>query len=137
MNYATKYPRAWRLFFLVMLGIVLWSAIYRTNRSDHLSSGLLTEIALSWFALVPLYGYVYQKAIAIRWVWYLHLFAVIVLLVVAWFIMLYSGMALMMAGNAKEKLFFWSVFTVLLCTSCPYVFAIHQYAAKSAHLWAK
>jgi hypothetical protein len=137
INYATNYPKAWRLLVVVMTGIVLWFTVYRTYRSEQLSLSLLTEISLSWFALVPLYGYVFQKAITIRGVWLLHFFAVIVLLVAVWLLMIYSGMALMMAGNAEEKLVFCSVFVAFVCTTCPYAFAIRQYASKSAHLWAK
>jgi hypothetical protein len=135
MNYATKYPTAWRLYFFLSLVVFLSTTAYDIYRSQN--SGffdLLIGLAFGLFSLVPLYGYVYQRAVATPKVWRVYFwFTVIGLLILVFGLVVLVGLAKISWSN----LISFGLLIALCIASSIYLFAIDQYANKSNHLWAK
>lgn len=130
MNYATQYPRLWRTFFSFFAVGAAWTlidAIFFTEESFGKSAiGVISSFAL----LVPLHGYVWQRAYKPRWLWRVLLWWSILLFSVA---VLAAGFAL---ANVGEK----GVLVLLVCVAAIvveffYFFAVNQYLSHSPHLW--
>jgi hypothetical protein len=135
MNYATKYPTAWRLFFFLSLVAFFSTTAYDIYRSRNLGFfDLLIGITFGFFSLVPLYGYVYQRAIATPKVWRVYFwFTVFGLLISVFGLVVSVGFAKISGSN----LILFGLLTALWIAYSAYLFAIDQYANKSNHLWVK
>jgi hypothetical protein len=129
MNYATTYPRAWRLFFAFNAALVVSFIGYDIFHKP--SGGVLTQIigaVVGLSSLVPLHGYVWQRAHHPRWLWRsIFWFSVVAIVLgfTAGFITITS---------ARQ----WSLLLLLAVLMIPgliYLFAMDQYLNKSPHLW--
>lgn len=130
MNYATRYPSMWRWFFVASVAVVAWSIGYGFLHKP--SPGILTQLlsaTLGICGLVPLHGYVWQRAHRPKWLWR----------VMFWFstvsiaLTFVAGVAAIVANHQWALL---ALLAALLAPGVLYLFALEQYVNRSAHLWS-
>jgi len=129
MNYATSYPRTWRLFFALSVALVVWSIGYDlVQRPWSLAPMQIVSAALGVGGLVPLHGYVWQRIHHPRWLWR----ALFWFTLVAMALTLVAGV-ITIVGSKQ-----WSFLPLLAALVIPglvYLFALEQYVNKSSHIW--
>ena len=129
MNYARQYPRFWLGYFV--LSVLLFVGGVVATVADIQSSGPSDLIGLAYglIGLWPLYGYVRQRRYNPRWLWLVTLGISLVATALAVLLCLYTGVA---TGQAALPI---AIALAVAALSGPYVFALHQYLFRSAHIW--
>jgi hypothetical protein len=129
-NYARAYPRFWLAYFVASVILTAFSLL--SGLSDALvgrgSIQNMLGIAFSVLALMPLYGYVRQRKLGNRWLWW------IVLAISA----LSTGVNTLILLNLLSRIGpALSVLGGLLALAfvLPHLFALYQYVRHSGHIW--
>lgn len=130
MNYAVQYPRLWRLFFVFLVASALWTLIDSVFISSTSFWKGTIGVVLSALFLVPIHGYVWQRAYQPRWLWH----------VLKWWSVLLFGFAMLVAGFALSRVFAIGLLPLLAAIAAIlseyfYFFAVDQYLSRSPHLW--
>lgn len=132
MNYATQYPRLWRLFFWFLVANVAWTLLDGVISSSTSFWKAAIGSAFSILFLIPIHGYIWQRAYHPRWLWH----------VLKWWSILLFAFAIFVAGYALSRVFAIGPLPLLaavagLLSEYFYFFAVDQYLAHSSHLWSE
>ena len=129
VDYAPKHRRLW-LLYLVVSAVVAVAGILVGLRAAFAEGGLWRQVLaaiVSVLYLVPLYGYVQQKRISPRWLWWAVLVVAGTLIVTG---VVISGYFAVFTGDLVPIL---GIF-VIAASLAPNLFAIHQYV-RNRRIW--
>lgn len=127
MTHAEQHPRLWLAYFWLSVVTSVGLSVYGFL---HSGSFILEAIGLvsSLVALVPLYGYVRQRAYHPRLLWSI-IFYLSVLAAAA--LLLFGALALSRGGSVQAVV----LMALALAFMYPYLFAVNEYISRSPHLW--
>lgn len=129
-NYARAYPRFWLAYFVASVLLAGLSIVAELSAALNGRSSLLGLLGLAFgmVALLPLYGYVRQRKVGKRWVWWIVLAISTLMTGMNGLILLrllsHIGLALPLLGAV-----------LALAFVMPHLFAIYHYVRHSAHIW--
>lgn len=132
MNFAIHYPRLWRLFFWFMVANIAWTLIDGAVSSSTSFWKSAIGSAFSVLFLIPLHGYIWQRAYQPRWLWY----------VLKWWSVVIFVFMILVAGFTLSRVFsngllpIFAAIVAMVAEYC-YFFAVDQYLAHSPHLWTE
>jgi predicted membrane channel-forming protein YqfA (hemolysin III family) len=128
MNYATQYPRLWFWYLIAnVASVVAFTATDLVQGTTASFGWELLAFAMSVVWLVPLYGYVRQRAVRPRWLWSVFFYVTVIALALG-----FVGVVVLV----REVSFLSTVTVVLaLVFVYPYAFAVNQYVNRSPHIW--
>ncbi len=130
MNYAAHYPRLWRLFFCFLVANAVWTLIDGAFISSTSFWKVAIGAAFSVLFLIPIHGYVWQRAYRPRWLWH----------ALKWWSVVIFIVAMLVAGYTLSKVFLMGPVPLLAAVAVIlseyfYFLAVDQYLAHSPHLW--
>ena len=128
-NFATRYPRFWRWYFVAAVVLTVVSSLYSIVKAFGGGSALaVVGVGLQWLALWPLFGYTRQHQVNPRWLWraVFYFSAVAVALVVA---------IVLQVSFSRATLLPIAYVIPALVLSAPILLALHQYVFRSPHIW--
>ena len=132
MNFATHYPRLWRLFFWFLVANMVWALVEGFMDSSTSIWKMAIGTAFSALFLIPIHGYIWQRAYQPRWLWHVLKWWSVVVFV---FMMLAAGYTLSQALSNGVLPIFAAI--VAMVAEYFYFFAVDQYLAHSPHLWSE
>jgi hypothetical protein len=129
MNNAVRYRGLWITYLVFSVAATLIALVLGLDSALN-ERGLLQEMVgclISLLYVVPLYGYIQQKPIPPRWLWWT------LLIVTGTAMLALLSFALLAAFSERSPLpvFIWAAIVTLLI---PNLFAIQQYV-RSRHIW--
>jgi hypothetical protein len=129
VNYAHQYPRFWLGYFVLSVLIFVSNVIATVLGTPESSSAAdLLGLAIGLIGLWPLYGFIRQRRYNPRWLWLL-LFALSAL------VSALSVIGCLYALASQQAPLPIAIVLALVAVGGPYLFALHQYLFRSAHLW--
>lgn len=127
-NYARLYPRFWLYYYVLSLAFwVVNIAFDLLWKPESLTLASVLGVVLAALGFRALYGYCRQRRYDPLWLWKL------VFIVHALGLVLSTGLVLYIAGTNPSGAAL--IAGASLIVSLPHVFAMHQYAYRSPHLW--
>jgi hypothetical protein len=130
MNYARLYPRFWLAYFVLLVCVSAYNAIFELVRATIGESSItgLLGVLFGAVALLPIYGYARQRVATPRWL------SIAILVVSS---MAIAGAALIVVPVAAQHGFAAPVIAaiVTIASALPYLFGVYQYCFRSPHIW--
>lgn len=128
-NPPRNYPRFWQSYLILVSSTAIIGIAYDLLFSRATANILwLPGTVLGAVGLVPLYGYVKQKAINPKWLWKV--------LLAFHTVFVTAITAILLFVSLSESTFRPMVAIALIILALgPYFFALYQYSFKNPHLW--